>query len=49
MLYIAPLIGVRQGRQIVGEYQLTLADEVAGRRFDDAVSLYRGALRQPQL
>jgi flavin-dependent dehydrogenase len=38
VLYIAPLIGVRQGRQIVGEYQLTLADEVAGRRFDDAVS-----------
>ena len=38
ILYIAPLIGVRQGRQIVGEYQLTLADEVAGRRFDDAVS-----------
>jgi hypothetical protein len=38
LLYIAPLIGVRQGRQIVGQYQLTLADEVAGRRFDDAVS-----------
>jgi hypothetical protein len=38
VLYIAPLIGVRQGRQIVGEYQLTLADEVSGRRFDDAVS-----------
>jgi hypothetical protein len=38
LLYIAPLIGVRQSRQIVGEYQLTLADEIAGRRFDDAVS-----------
>jgi ribulose 1,5-bisphosphate synthetase/thiazole synthase/HEAT repeat protein len=38
VLYIAPLIGIRQGRQIVGEYQLTLADEVSGRRFDDAIS-----------
>ena len=49
VLYIAPLIGVRQGRQIVGEYQLSLADEVAGRRFDDACLVYRGPLRQPQL
>lgn len=38
LLYIAPMLGVRQGRQIIGEYQLTLADEIAGRRFDDAVS-----------
>lgn len=40
-LYIAPLIGLRQSRQIVGEYQLTLADTIAGRRFDDAVSFMR--------
>jgi flavin-dependent dehydrogenase len=38
ILYIAPLLGVRQGRQILGEYQLTFADEIAGRRFEDAVS-----------
>ncbi len=38
ILNIAPLLGVRQGRQIVGEYQLTLADEILGSRFDDAVS-----------
>ena len=38
VLYMAPLIGLRQSRQIVGEYELTFADEVAGRRFEDAVS-----------
>jgi len=38
LLYLAPLIGIRQSRQIVGEYQLTLADEIAGQRFEDAVS-----------
>jgi len=37
-LYIAPIIGLRQSRQIIGEYQLTLADEISGRRFDDAIS-----------
>ncbi|MBM3211671.1 FAD-dependent oxidoreductase, partial [Candidatus Poribacteria bacterium] len=38
VLYIAPLIGLRQSRQIVGEYQLTLGDEIAGRRFEDGIS-----------
>lgn len=38
VLYIAPLVGLRQSRQIVGEYQLTLADEIAGRRFADGIS-----------
>ena len=38
ILYIAPLLGIRQGRQILGEYQLTLADLITGRRFDDAIS-----------
>jgi hypothetical protein len=38
VLYIAPMIGLRQSRQIVGEYQLTLADEIAGRRFEDGIS-----------
>lgn len=37
-LYIAPLLGIRQGRQIIGDYQLTLIDEIVGRKFDDAVS-----------
>ncbi|MFQ6039960.1 MAG: FAD-dependent oxidoreductase, partial [Candidatus Poribacteria bacterium] len=38
LLYLAPIIGIRQSIQIIGEYQLTLADEIAGRRFEDAVS-----------
>ncbi|MFC1716132.1 FAD-dependent oxidoreductase [Candidatus Poribacteria bacterium] len=38
VLYIAPLVGLRQSRQIMGEYQLTLADEIAGRRFADGIS-----------
>jgi hypothetical protein len=38
VLYIAPMIGLRQSRQIIGEYQLTLADEIAGRRFEDGIS-----------
>ena len=38
LLYLAPLIGLRQSRQIIGEYQLTLADGVAGRRFEDVIS-----------
>lgn len=40
-LYIAPIIGIRQSRQIIGEYQLTLADEISGRRFDDTISFTR--------
>ncbi|HGJ65602.1 TPA: FAD-dependent oxidoreductase, partial [bacterium] len=38
LLYIAPIIGLRQSRQIIGEYQLTLADEISGRQFPDVVS-----------
>ena len=38
LLYIAPIIGLRQSIQIIGEYQLTLTDEIAGRRFEDAIS-----------
>lgn len=37
LLYIAPLLGLRQSRQILGEYQITLMDEIAGRRFPDAI------------
>lgn len=38
LLYIAPIIGIRQSRQIIGDYQLTLEDEISGRRFDDVIS-----------
>jgi len=41
LLYLAPLIGLRQSRQILGEYQLSLADEISGRRFDDVISYTR--------
>lgn len=38
LLYMAPLLGLRQSRHIVPEYQLTLQDQVEGRNFDDAVA-----------
>ncbi len=38
LLYIAPIIGIRQSRQIIGDYQLTLEDEISGRRFEDVIS-----------
>ncbi len=37
LLSISPMLGIREGRQIVGEYTLTLGDEAAGRRFSDVV------------
>ena len=36
--YIAPHLGLRQGRQIVGDYRLTLGDEILGRQFPDAIT-----------
>jgi hypothetical protein len=39
---IAPLIGLRNSRQIVGEYRVTLMDQIAGRRFPDCVGYARG-------
>ncbi|HOJ31303.1 MAG TPA: FAD-dependent oxidoreductase [bacterium] len=36
-LYICPIIGIRQGRQILGKYVLTLTDQIFGARFSDAV------------
>jgi len=39
--YIAPLIGLRSSRQIVGETRLTLADQVAGREFPDVIGYVR--------
>lgn len=37
LLGISPILGIREGRQIVGEYTLTLEDEAVGRRFSDVV------------
>lgn len=36
---IAPMLGVRESRRIMGDYVLTAADLVAGRVFEDAVSM----------
>lgn len=41
LVYIAPLIGLRNSRQIVGEYRLTLADQIAGREFPDVIAYAR--------
>lgn len=39
LLEIAPMLGIRESRRIVGDYMLTAQDLVAGRRFDDAVAM----------
>jgi hypothetical protein len=39
LLEIAPMLGIRESRRIVGDYVLTADDLVAGRQFDDAVSM----------
>lgn len=36
---IAPMLGVRESRRIMGDYLLTADDLIAGRVFDDAVSM----------
>ncbi|WP_405174379.1 FAD-dependent oxidoreductase [Paenibacillus sp. FSL H8-0261] len=36
--YIAPKLGIREGRRIVGEYELTAEDCLQSRRFDDMVA-----------
>lgn len=38
LLYIAPILGLRQSRQIIGDYQLTLSDEIFGRQFPDTIA-----------
>jgi NADPH-dependent 2,4-dienoyl-CoA reductase/sulfur reductase-like enzyme len=38
LLYVAPLLGLRNSRQIVGDYRLTLADEIEGREFPDVIA-----------
>jgi len=37
-LYIAPLLGLRNARQIVGDYRLTFADQIEGRQFADVIA-----------
>jgi len=37
LLYIAPIIGIRQSRQIAGDYCITLKDEIFARRFEDCI------------
>ena len=38
MLYLAPLLGLRQSRHVVADYVLTLQDQIAGRSFTDDVA-----------
>ena len=37
LTYIAPILGLRNSRQVEGDCRLTLADEIAGRKFPDVV------------
>lgn len=39
LLEIAPMLGVRESRRIMGDYVLTGDDVVEGRQFDDAIAL----------
>jgi hypothetical protein len=39
LLEIAPMLGVRESRRIMGDYLLNAEDLIAGRVFDDAVSM----------
>jgi len=36
--HCSPIIGIREGRRVVGDYVLSVEDLRAGRRFDDAVA-----------
>ncbi|MCM8807286.1 MAG: FAD-dependent oxidoreductase [Candidatus Omnitrophica bacterium] len=40
-LYISPIIGIRQSRQILGKYLLTLKDEIFGSQFPDVIGYMR--------
>jgi hypothetical protein len=39
LLDVAPQLGIRETRRVVGEYQLTAEDVLRGRDFDDAIGL----------
>ncbi len=36
--HVSPIIGIREGRRVVGEYILTVSDIQAGRKFPDAIA-----------
>ena len=36
--HVAPQVGVRESRRVIGRYQLTRDDVLSGRKFDDAVA-----------
>jgi len=38
LVYIAPILGLRNSRQVVGDYRLTMGDEIAGRQFPDVIA-----------
>jgi len=38
LLYLAPLLGLRQCRQVVGDYRQTLDDQIRGQSFDDTIA-----------
>ncbi|MBI2302847.1 MAG: FAD-dependent oxidoreductase [Armatimonadetes bacterium] len=38
LLYLAPLLGLRQSRHVVGDYTVTLRDQAEGRTFDDVIA-----------
>lgn len=39
LLEIAPMLGIRESRRILGDYVITADDLLTGRRFEDAVSM----------
>ena len=39
LAWVAPHIGVREGRRVQAQYRMTLDDVLSGRRFDDAVAV----------
>jgi len=40
ILNVAPIVGIREGRRLVGQYVLTGDDLRAGRRFDDEIMIF---------
>ncbi len=38
LLYFAPILGLRNSRQVAGDYSLKFSDEICGREFDDVVA-----------
>lgn len=50
LIEIAPMLGVRESRRIMGDYVLTIEDLLAGRRFEDrvAVGAYHVDIHRPK-